>query len=95
MVLFEDTSSTTKIYIELKEDADGSLTIAGHDVGEAPRMTFGASDYEHAVTVPADAVRALAFHLLAEKFEGDARAVSKLKDFCEQQAIPCSFWAWP
>jgi hypothetical protein len=34
MALFEDTSSMTKIYIELKEDADGSLTIAGH-LGDA------------------------------------------------------------
>lgn len=95
MVLFEDDSSPTTISIELKEDSKGGLTLFGHDVGDAPRRTFGHEDYEYSVTVPADGIRALAFQLLAEEFKGDPSAVSRLRELCNRRQIPCSFWSWP
>lgn len=93
MMSFEDRTSPTKIFIELNENTDGGVTLSGQDLGEAPRTHFGKADYEYAVTVPAEGIRALAIQLLAEKYQNDASAVSGLKDFCDRRQIPCSFWS--
>lgn len=93
MILFEDRESATKIFIELRQNPDGGLTLSGQDIGEAPKTCFGKSDYEYAVTVPESAVPLLAMHLLAEKYRNDAEAVSGLREFCERHLVPCSFWS--
>ncbi len=95
MILVEDRSSPTKIYIELIEGPDGSIKLDGHDVGEAPKSYFGKSDYEYGLSIPAEGVRALAIQLLAEKYRNDASAVSSLMSFCEAHQILCSFWSYP
>lgn len=95
MMLFEDSSSPTKIYIELKENPEGGISVAGQDIGEVPRLHFGGDDYEYGLTIPAEGVRALAIQLLAEKYRDDPDVVSKLRQYCDLQQIPCSFWSYP
>ena len=35
------------------------------------------------------------YHLLRERYDGDAQAISKFAEFCEQNGIPHQFEMWP
>ena len=54
----------------------------------------GDSDYERALTIAPDQVATLAMHLLAERFEGDIQAQSKIEAYCQERGIETSAWSF-
>lgn len=74
---------------------DGGIALEGHDVGEAPRRSFGSDDYEYTLTIPADGLQQLALALLKDRLAGDLSAVSTLRSICSEHDIPARFRSYP
>jgi hypothetical protein len=74
--------------------ADGSVRLAGFDMGPAVEEFWGDEDYEFWVRVPTEAVARLGFLLLREKYAGCADAVARFREFCEQHKIAHEFDNW-
>ncbi|HEU0099174.1 MAG TPA: hypothetical protein VFQ67_10410 [Allosphingosinicella sp.] len=81
----ENEGGRTTITLELLPD--GSLQLFYYDIGEDARRTFGDSDYEAWITVPAGELGKLAMALLAEKYTGRHDARSDFASFCEAKGI--------
>jgi hypothetical protein len=50
--IYEEKGATT-VWLDAIRRADGSLTIAGFDCGEAPMEAYGREDLEYELTIPA------------------------------------------
>ena len=86
-----EAASGGEIYIDLVAMSDGSVVIAGQDLG-----TFGApgsddSDYEYWLTIPAEARDELLFELVLDRFKGDPKAVSTFQAWLAERSIANSF----
>lgn len=81
----EDGGSARSIHLSVH--ADGSVRLEAYDSGSSVEEVWGDSDYEFWVTVPATALRKLAFALLREKYVGRDRAVDELAAFCKREDI--------
>jgi hypothetical protein len=79
-------------YLTLKND--GGIKLDTEDSGEFVTKSWGKDDYEYWVDVPAATVGKLAYELLAEKYEGDGKAVDKFRTWCEQHGVEHKFWTW-
>ena len=63
-------------------------------MGPSVEEIWSDSDYEFWTRIPAEAVAQLAFHLLADRFQGQAGATDVLHDFCKSKGIPCEWESW-
>ena len=82
---------STSIHIDMRIDENGNLLFSGQDIGEAPEMFFGDSDYEYWLTVPASEKDRLLLALIEKHYAGDALVVSSLREFMESKNIPYNF----
>lgn len=92
-IVLVDQPGVTSVHISAAILAHGDLELAGQDVGKAPSETFGDSDYEYWLTVPAAQKDRLLLALLEALYQGDPRVVSKLKAMLEAKNIPCEFFS--
>ena len=91
-ILYEASGATT-VHIEARVGPSG-VTVAGHDLGQAPSEFFGESDYEYECTVvPADR-DALLLALLRDRFQGRPDAYSAFKTFCATHGIEAKTWSF-
>lgn len=81
--------------LRLRLRQDGGISIDGYDMGPLVERFWNHDDYEYTVSIPAEAVRSLAFELLRERFTGNLCAVTELREFCRKHSIPSEFWSWP
>ena len=84
---------STSIHIDVRINENGDLLFSGQDIGNAPEMFFGDSDYEYWLTVPAAEKDKLLLALLEKHYAGDALVVSTLRELMESKEIPCSFFS--
>src|SRR5215204_4237850 len=80
--------------VSLSTSASG-LRMDAHDIGPAVERTWNHDDYEFWVSVPGEALPAVVFALLKEKYSGRLGAVDEFKVFCEQHSIPHNWESWP
>lgn len=88
----ENEGGRTSVTLELLPD--GSLQLFYYDIGEDARRSFGDSDYEAWITVPASELPRLAMALLAEKYAGRHDARSDFATFCETRGIEHDGGSW-
>lgn len=87
-------SGPTSIHVDARIDVDGSLLLSGQDVGAGPVSTFGDSDYEYWLRIPASAKDEALLALLEALYSGDAAVVGKLKALLESKGIECKFTSY-
>ncbi|QIQ87084.1 hypothetical protein [Erythrobacter sp.] len=92
--LYSDQNAQSRRTIDLTLRANGSIRLEAGDVGPLVERMFGDGDYEFWVTVEPDAVAALCFALLQDRFSGDANAIDHLRSFCEAEGVRCDFGSW-
>ena len=94
MKIYHQDDANGKLTIDVTAKGDGGIEVFFHDIGKAAQQLTGDSDYERAVTVAPDQVARLAMHLLADRFEGDIQAQSKIETYCEERGIETSAWSF-
>ena len=80
--------------VRLNLEETGAIKLEAQDMGPKVEEIWGDSDYEFWVHVPREAVGALAFELLREKFAGQLGAVDALREFCKVHGIEHEFGNW-
>jgi len=80
--------------VRLTVKPDGSIKIDAQDTGKYVEGTWGDSDYEFWVDVPAGALAKLAFALLRDRYAGHAGAVDAFRDFCKKEQIDHKWGSW-
>ena len=88
----ENEGGKTKVTLELLPD--GSLQLFYYDIGEDARRSFGDSDYEAWITIPASGIPKLALALLADKYAGRHDALSDFGKYCETRGIANEGGSW-
>ena len=83
-----EAASGGEIYIDLVAMSDGSVVIAGQDLGTS---VDDDSDYEYWLTIPAEARDELLFALILDRLKGDPTAVSTFKAWLAERSIANSF----
>mgnify|MGYP001237371675 CR=1 FL=1 len=81
--------------VQLQLQADGSLRLHAYDMAPPGSSADGREQYELWVTVPPNAVPALAFALLRQRFSGQLQAVTEFRDFCKSNEIVNEFKTLP
>lgn len=94
MKIFHQDDANGKLTVDVTAKGDGGIEVFFHDIGQAARQMTGDSEYERALTIGPDQVAALAMHLLAERFEGDIQAQSKIEVYCQERGIETSAWSF-
>ena len=80
--------------VRLTVRPDGSIKIDAQDTGEYVEQTWGDSDYEFWVDVPASALAKLAFALLRDRYAGQEGSVDAFRDFCKKAEIDHKWDSW-
>jgi hypothetical protein len=80
--------------VRLTVGDDGAIRMDAQDMGPTVEQVWGDGDYEFWVHVRKEAVGALAFALLREKFSGQRGAVDAFRDFCKTHGIEHEFGNW-
>ena len=81
--------------VRLQLQADGSLRLHAYDVAPQSPSADGREQYELWVSVPPDALPALAFALIQQRFNGRLQAVTEFRDFCKSNEIINEFGTLP
>ena len=89
----EDRGSTST-FIDVDILPNGDFQLSGQDVGQAPKESFGDSDYEYWVTVSSEHKDRLLLALVDELLHGDTSASSKLMELLRARSIPYQFDSW-
>lgn len=92
--IYEQDNAEGKLTIDLGVNESGGVEIFFHDIGAAAKRLTGDSDYERAVTIPADQIAQLALNLLADRFADDIQAQSKIETYCEERQIETKVWSF-
>lgn len=93
--LASQTTRAESRKVSLLLQQDGSIQVSTLDVGPTALRTWGSDDYEFWVTVPPDAVGALAFELLRERLNGKLDGTDCLTQFCEANGVSQEWGSWP
>ncbi len=80
----------TSVYIDVEINDAGDLVFSGQDIGEAPRMYVGDSDYEYWLTVPAHEKDRFLLLLLEAQFLNDDSVMSTVREMLESKGISYS-----
>ena len=80
--------------VRLSVRVDGSLRLDAQDMGKFVEETWGDSDYEFWVDVPASALPKLVFALLREKYSARSGAVDEFREFCKKEGIEHEWDSW-
>lgn len=80
--------------VGLKLHKNGNLAIDSYDSGPVVEEVHGDGDYERFCTIAAEDVPRLAAALLHAEFEGDLKAVDRLKAFCDAYGIEARITSW-
>ena len=84
----------TSIHIDVRIKKNGDLLFSGQDIGDAPKETFGESDYEYWLSVPAAEKDRLLLALIEKHYAGNATVISELRELMETHEIPCEFQSY-
>jgi hypothetical protein len=88
----QDGAASRSVRLTVK--ADGSVLLDAQDMGELVEKTWGDSDYEFWIDIPASAIPKLLFALLRDRYAGHASAVDELRTFCEEHGIGYKWDHW-
>lgn len=88
-----DGAESRNVSLLLRQD--GSIHVSTLDVGPTALRFWGSEDYEFCVTVPPEAVGALAFELLRERLTGKLNGTDCLTRFCTTNGVSHEWWSWP
>jgi hypothetical protein len=80
--------------VRLTVKPDGAVVIDAQDTGEYVERTWGDSDYEFWVDIPAGALAKLVFALLRDRYAGQPGAVDNFRDFCRKEQIDHKWDSW-
>jgi hypothetical protein len=82
---------STKIYIDVEITNEGELLFSGQDLGEAPRLFYGDSDYEYWLRLSTKEKDRLLLALIQDQYSGDELVISKLRAYLESKGIDYKF----
>lgn len=85
----------TKIQLDAIHNPDGSLTISGYDLGDAPMQSYGREDLEYELTIPAKEVPRLLAALLQAFLTNTEMPVTTLRTLLDQNQITHRFRCVP
>ena len=80
----------TSVYIDVGINDDGDVVFAGQDIGEAPKMYVGDSDYEYWITIPAKEKDRFLLSLLEKQFRNDDSVISTVREMLDSKGISYS-----
>lgn len=86
-----DIQGRTSIHIEVTITEEGDLLFSGQDIGEAPERTFGDSDYEYWLRIPADQKDRALLAFLEKLYGGNPRVISEVREYLKSKGISASF----
>ena len=89
-----ESKGETSIYIDAEVKGNGDLQLSGQDVGEAPSMFYGDSDYEYWLTVSKEHKDDVLLLLLEKMYGGKPSVISEFRELLESSGIPCKFNSW-
>ena len=92
MEIYDADDHGTHRHVSVGIGIDGDLMIETQDLGSAPRLAFGTSEYEFAVSVEPKDFAALLVKLVAKRYAGDASAADHFRGWLDENQIPNSFW---
>jgi hypothetical protein len=83
--------STLEAYL----NDDGDLVLEGYDLGKAPEMMWGDSDYEYWWTVKKADVPMVLLQLIKDKFDQQkGYRSSQFAEWLKEKGIPVDFMSW-
>lgn len=85
-------STSIHIYVEITDGGD--LLLSGQDLGEAPQMIWGDSDYEYWLRIKNADKEAVLLALIEKHYSGNASVVTELREYLESKEIPCEFHSY-
>lgn len=91
-VVLVDKEGGTSIHIEAGITDTGDLLISGQDLGEAPRQSFGDSDYEYWLRIPSATKDRVLLALLEKCYADDPQVVSRLQAYLQSKGIETTFY---
>lgn len=85
----------TKVTLEAVQNSDGSLTISGCDLGQAPLKAYGESELEYDLTIPASSVPKVMAALLRVVLAPSETPITTLRQILDTERIPHRFRVLP
>jgi hypothetical protein len=86
-----DLEGPTSIHIDLAITEEGDLLFSGQDLGDAPRTSFGDSDYEYWLRISAADKDRLLLALIEKLYAGNLSLVSEIRGYLDSKGIPRTF----
>ncbi len=81
----------TKVWLDAVLHDDGSFTLAGYDLGQAPQEAYGREDLEYELTIPAASVPATLAAVLGALLANETTPVTALRRILDNASIPHRF----
>jgi hypothetical protein len=91
MVQLYEYRGSTSTFIDAEINESWDLVISGQDVGEAPRVMWGDSDYEWWVVVKAEHKDKVLLALIEQVFGGTDRSADEFRAWLTEKGIPSEF----
>ena len=80
----------TSVNIDVSINEAGDVVFSGQDIGEAPSMYVGDSDYEYWLTIPAIEKDRFLLLLLERQFLNTESVMSTVRDLLDSKGISYS-----
>jgi len=68
--------------------------FSGYDLGDAPQLTYGDSDYEYWLRIAAVDKDQVLLALIEKLYSGNLLVISKFKEYLDTMAIPNQFYSF-